>query len=1164
MSEPLHILLIEDSEPDAALLMRLLEHGFPGLVHERVETAEGMTDALDRQSWDLIVADYSLPAFGAMAALAMLRQRRLNPPLIVVSGVISDEAAVECMRQGAADYLLKDRLGRLEDAARHALAASRLRTEYGQVEQRIRFQAGLLDSVEQAVIAIDLNSAITYWNRFAEILYGWAAADVLGRAASLIVPGEPTTEQIAAIIAGLRSGGSWSGEFLVKRRDGSVFPAWVSNSPIHDEQGTLIGSVGVSSDITERKATEAALRESEQRYRQVEEHAPIGLALQAPDGRYLRVNPALCALVGYTEEELLARTFQDITHSDDLNADRDSVRRMLAGEITGCEAEKRYLRKGGTPVWIHLSVSLVRGEDASPLYFISQVQDISERKQTEHAAAHAQAVAKELAELRRREAEEAEAIAAVGAALAGALDPGTVYQIILAQAARVLPFDHAVIALYEDGWVVNGATLGGPNFAAGTRLVQIDPSTSTWQALSEGKPIYFADTAEVPDWKDPAPWRGPYRIRSLIVIPLLIDGAMIGSFQLNSYTSHFYTERHIRIAAVFGERAAQALRNARLYAAAQAARGEAQQAEKNLRAIIAAAPLPMVTFDLEGRIGSWNEAAEDVFGWRADEVIGRELPMVPDEMRHIPAAIRERAVQPEGLPSLEVRRQKKDGAWLDLLLSAAPLRDAADNLIGTMALYMDITVRKQGEEALRHQALHDSLTGLPNRVLLDELLTNTLRAARETGRSLCLLLLDLDRFKEVNDTLGHHIGDILLRHVAIRLQKAFGATEMVARLGGDEFAIVLPAADPAAALSVARLVIQNLAAPFQIGTHVLELGASIGVAMYPEHGTEARTLLQHADVAMYVAKRAQSGVALYESVLDQHTVRRLALMNDLRRSILDGGLFLYYQPKVSLADRRLWGVEALLRWSHPVHGFIPPDEFIPLAEQTGMIDSLTEWVLLTALAQAKAWRDAGRPIPIAINLSARSLQDQQFPDLVARHLQRRDLPASDLTLEITEGSMMTDPRRAREVLVRLHDLGLRLAIDDFGTGYSSLGYLKELPVDEVKIDKSFVLGMGAGDRKDEAIVRSVVAMAHSLGLQVVAEGVETQETLARLADMGCDVAQGYYLSRPLPIEALERWLGESPWAALGDVLENEAHRGECVTGSFGPASIPPRKESAAR
>jgi len=427
---------------------------------------------------------------------------------------------------------------------------------------------------------------------------------------------------------------------------------------------------------------------------------------------------------------------------------------------------------------------------------------------------------------------------------------------------------------------------------------------------------------------------------------------------------------------------------------------------------------------------------------------------------------------------------------------------------------------------LEVMATTDALTGLPNRTLLHDRLAHALRHARRDGTPLALLLLDLDRFKEVNDTLGHHIGDLLLRQVASRMREPLRASDTVARLGGDEFGILLPATDEAGAIRVARTLLDILGAPFPVEGHALDIGASIGIALTSAGDDDAPALLRHADVAMYTAKRAHGGYALYDAEADQHSPQRLALMGALRQAVAAGELLLYYQPKVMAGTGRLGGVEALLRWPHAEHGFIPPDYFIPLAEHTGLIVPLTEWVLRTALRQHRAWRDRGLLFGMAVNLSARTLHDTHLPDLVRGLLGQHDIAPAQLTLEITESALMVDPARAREVLTRLTALGVRIAIDDFGTGYSSLGYLKRLPVHEVKIDKSLVPGLGAmADPKDIAIVRAVVAMARALGLDVVAEGVERAESLDLLRGLGCTSVQGYYFSRPLPASELERWAG---------------------------------------
>jgi diguanylate cyclase (GGDEF)-like protein/PAS domain S-box-containing protein len=429
---------------------------------------------------------------------------------------------------------------------------------------------------------------------------------------------------------------------------------------------------------------------------------------------------------------------------------------------------------------------------------------------------------------------------------------------------------------------------------------------------------------------------------------------------------------------------------------------------------------------------------------------------------------------------------------------------------------------RASEERFHYQALHDPLTDLPNRVLLHDRLSQAISAARRESESVALLLLDLDRFKEVNDTLGHHAGDRLLQEVGSRLRGALRASDTVARLGGDEFAAVLPGADPqAAALGAAKL--QNaLEAPLVIDGCELSLEASIGVAAYPAHGENADTLLRRADIAMYAAKRARGGVATYTAEHDRHSSERLALVSALRRAIALDELSLHYQPQVDCRTGKPVAMEALVRWWHPERGLIGPDEFVPLAEQSGLIRQVTRWVLAAALAQFASWQRFAAGLRLSVNLSSHDLLDEHLPRFVAAQLERWHFPADQLTLEITESALLGDSDRAVEVLGRIRQLGVRVALDDFGTGYSSLSYLKSWPVDEVKVDRSFVRNMVV-EECDRAIVRATVDLAHSLGLQVVAEGVENEAVMRLLAEMGADRAQGYHLTRPLPPTQLVRW-----------------------------------------
>jgi diguanylate cyclase (GGDEF)-like protein len=423
-----------------------------------------------------------------------------------------------------------------------------------------------------------------------------------------------------------------------------------------------------------------------------------------------------------------------------------------------------------------------------------------------------------------------------------------------------------------------------------------------------------------------------------------------------------------------------------------------------------------------------------------------------------------------------------------------------------------------------HDATHDPLTGLGNRAMLRDKLRTAIEHTDTAGDQFCLMLIDLDRFKEVNDTLGHHCGDELLVGVAGRLVAAARDGDEVVRLGGDEFALVLPnIADRAAGLEAAARMLGALRQPMDINGITVEIDASIGVSMYPADGPDAPVLLQHADVAMYSAKRAHAGVAAYEPELDLNSANKLTLQSDLRHGIGRGELVLHYQPKVELATGRPSGMEALVRWQHPQLGLLGPDKFIPIAEESGLIELVTTAVLDQALHQVAQWRDAGDVLPVSVNVAARTLADAAFPDAVVAALQRHGVSPDLLTLEITESALIADPERANLVLERLREYGIDISIDDFGTGYSSIAHLRTMPPHELKIDRSFVMRMGE-DPRDESIVRAVIDLAKSLNLRVVGEGVEDANAMAALRALGCDEAQGYHISRPLPAAQLIAWL----------------------------------------
>jgi len=416
---------------------------------------------------------------------------------------------------------------------------------------------------------------------------------------------------------------------------------------------------------------------------------------------------------------------------------------------------------------------------------------------------------------------------------------------------------------------------------------------------------------------------------------------------------------------------------------------------------------------------------------------------------------------------------------------------------------------------ITHQAMHDPLTGLPNRSLIIERLNNAIDYAKRKKTKLAVFILDLNNFKEINDTLGHPEGDLVLKQVADRIPSVLRASDTVGRLGGDEFAIVLPEVDTEHAIDVGNKIVGVMQAAFNLSNQTVNIGTSIGIALFPDHGEDQSELIRHADVAMYHSKRNNHHVTVYHTDYDTHTPWRLALMADLKEAIENNSLELHYQPQTNLASNKTYSVEALLRWNHHEQGYIAPDQFIYIAENSGLIKELTDWVLNCAFAQWKEWNNDGLSVNVSINISARNLADPLLPNTLERLAKLHGMPYKYITLELTESTIMTNPDQALKLMNNEKLSEIHYSIDDFGTGYSSLSYLKKLPVHEVKIDKSFIFDMDTNP-DDASIVNSIIQLSQNLGYSVVAEGVETQKSLDTLSQLGCDFAQGYFISRPIP------------------------------------------------
>ena len=535
-----------------------------------------------------------------------------------------------------------------------------------------------------------------------------------------------------------------------------------------------------------------------------------------------------------------------------------------------------------------------------------------------------------------------------------------------------------------------------------------------------------------------------------------------------------------------------------------------------------------------GVIESFNRSAQALFGYREDEAIGQPLAFVIAPAHRAEfcelvttsrGLLTETGTQAETTETLGCRQ---DGSTFAMEVEHGELKLGDRKL--TLAFVRDVSERKAYTEGLEHQALHDGLTGLANRALFGEHVLQALASANRKGEPRAVLVIDLNGFKQINDTLGHDQGDDLLKQIGERLVAALRETDTIARLGGDEFAI-LPggATDLAGAAALAWKIEQTCKPGFVLEDEVVHVSASIGIALFPDHGTTTAELLRCADAAMYVAKRSGSGHAVFDSLQEKQTAHQLGLLVDLRDCIDRDELVLHYQPKINLGTGKISGVEALVRWRHPVHGLLSPDSFMAEVERTQLIVPVTRWILNAALQQQRIWREQGIDLTMAVNISARSLSPgSELPDTIAKLTETWDTAPDQLILEFTEGALTE--AAAPDILTRLHDMGERLAIDDFGTGYSSLAYLQRLPVDEIKIDRSFVTRL-ATTSDDEVIVRSTIHLAHNLSLTVVAEGVEDENVLKMLAEQECDAAQGYFFGRPCSAEELTRWLTESPYGA---------------------------------
>ena len=831
-----------------------------------------------------------------------------------------------------------------DPTVRGVVVTVRVIAERKEAEERLRFQAQLLGAVGEAVIALDANGRVSYWNRPAEETYGWSAQEALGRLLREMVVPEDLRGRAEEIMARVREGKTWKGEFVVRRRDGTLFPVEATNTPVFGQDGEFVGTISVFRDATERKGHEEALRKNEERFRSLVQNASEIILVMGDDGAVRYASPSLEWVLGYRPEDVVGNDSFDVMHPDDK-----------------------------TPVWEVI----------------------------------------------------ADAIKSPG-----------------------IPFHLRFRLRHADGY---------------------------WRHMESN-------------------------------CTSLVDDSAVGGVVFNSRD---VTER---------VRTEEAL----------------MESERRFRSSFEHAAVGMALVGSDGRWLRVNQALCEIVGYTDEELLRRTFQDIthPEDLDKDLRQARRLLEGEISSYQMEKRYIHKQGHVVWILLNGSLVRDEEGGPLYFLAQVQDVSARKRIEGQLQRQALHDPLTGLPNRTLFVDRLGQALeRTRRRKDRRVAVLFMDLDGFKVINDSLGHETGDLLLTIVAERLERCLRPEDTLARFGGDEFVVLIEEVEsPEEAVRVAERIAEELRQPFLLNGHELFTSASIGIGLGDVWMKTPEDLLRDSDVAMYRAKNEGSGYRVFEPAMYEGAMKRLALEGDLRRAIERDEFVVHYQPMASVSTGEIVGTEALVRWQHPEHGLLAPSGFIPVAEETGLIIPMGRLILMEACRQAKEWQrrySKAPPLTVSINLSARQLRHPGLVSEVASALDHADLNPESLTLEITESTFVEDERATGEALRRLKELGVRLAIDDFGVGYSSLSYLRYLPVDGLKLDRVLVGSLDT-DAKNLAIVRAVVDLGQALGMDVVAEGVETHEEFEELRRLGCGLGQGYYYWSPRPAKEADQLLASNP------------------------------------
>ncbi|MGL5065134.1 MAG: EAL domain-containing protein [Microcoleus sp.] len=937
------------------------------------------------------------------------------------------------------------------------------------LQQTVECALDICEGMSVSIIATSPAGNILSLNEATCKLLGYATQELIGQPIAVLF--KPTELPVpGADLESLTAAGSIRNiEKVYLSKSGKKFIVLLSISVIRDSKGEVTGKLYIAQDITDRKRSERDLQRSEKKFRQLAE--TVNAAAFIYQGRQLRyVNSQTAAITGYTREELLSLDLYDPIASEYRSVVKNWSKISPQQENINSKYELQLVKKTGEKIWIEATVDVIKYEKKASI--LVTAFDISDRKQAELELAASISLLKATIE------STADGILAVDSQ------------------GKIISFNHK----FAQMWQVPDFLLDARdnNQVWGFAIEQLKYPESFLKSTKELFDRPEVESYDIVEFKDG-------RIFERLSLPQCTGGKITGRvFSFRDVTERLRSEEELR------------------------------KSEERFHLLTRATNDAVWDFNLLKNEYWLSEEFDKVFGYKLKEDRAIELAVWrqnihPEERERVVASFNAAMAGDAQCWSEEYSFRRADGGYVFVLDRGYIIRNDSGKAVRAIGTMMDITQRKQAEEIIRYQAVYDQLTGLPNRLLFNDRLSAALTAAKKNQKMLAVMFLDLDRFKKINDTLGHAAGDRLLESFAGRIGDTLRSTDTVARWGGDEFTVLLPDIHSLEdAIKTAQRILDNLKPAFKLDEQRLHVSSSIGIALYPDDGEDAETLVKNADAALYRAKeRGRNNYQLYTTAINPQGSQLLALESRLHEALERGEFEVYFQPKVNINTWKIQGMEALLRWQHPEFGLVSPGTFIPIAEENGLIVPIGEWVLRTACSQNKAWQAALHPdLRIAVNFSARQFQQFNLVQMVANCLEKTGLAPKYLEVEITESTAMQDVEYTRNVLSQLQEMGVQIALDDFGTGYCSLNYLKKFPLNILKIDKSFVSELTT-DSRQRAIANAVATLGRDLNLSVVAEGVENKEQLQCLRSLHCQEIQGYYFSSALSANEASKLLVNS-------------------------------------